>query len=237
MGTYIAGGIYKRYVSFDGNDYLTTSGLTESDSKSFTLSFWFIPTLDGNDRYIMRWNGGRFTVSLNSSARFRIDGYDDSGELVVRMEPEFAATISSGSAYHLLVSCDVANDEMWARLNDVASTNMMNAEQDASIEFSNIDDSGYIAGLNGGSTNNYKGSLFRLWFDVGTYLEETEGNRRKFITAGGVSARLGKTGAIPTGSTPALYFDGSPAIWANNKGDSGVYTLTGELTAGNAAPL
>lgn len=75
------------------------------------------------------------------------------------------------------------------------------------------------------------------WIGPGVYLDFTiQGNRRKFITAGGKPVWLGQHGERPTGTAPAIFLGGDRILFPRNRGTGGALTLSGTLTNATTSP-
>lgn len=228
---------YTTYAAdFDGtNDYLnrnTPSGV--SDGKTGIFSCWYKKEGgDGTARRLLHANNLRSSVLVEhrTTNGIRLEFRDSSNFVAIRLDSSINLTGSGW--YHLLASWDAANTVGHLYINDVnrlGSTILSNRL----IEYNRgpyTVGSGYLGVF---KTN---GCLSEMYFNCDTYMDlSVESNRRKFISNTGKAIFLGDTGAIPTGSQPAIYLKENYDSFETNAGYLGNFTVTGALAACSSTP-
>lgn len=148
-----------------------------------------------------------------------------------------AASFTSGTWRHVLCSWDLLAGTRHLYITDVSSLTL---DFSANISVTYADVADWNAGTNAGSVR-MDGGFAEFYFAPGQFLDfSVQGNRRKFITAGGKPANLGATGVTPTGSAPLIYLhldDGETANnFATNRVGSGNFTVEGALTTYATSP-
>jgi len=232
---------------FDGtNDYMTRgAGLTgAADSKSGILSVWV--RLDaglGTQRLIGssasagtsadRWRASRISLS----GPFLIVGNNASGTIILQI----TSTTSYGASatwLHLLASWNLATAAAHLYVNGVDDLAGGGTLTNDTIDYT-VGDWGVGGDSNAG--NKLDGCLSELYLATGQYLDfSVAANLRKFITASGRPAYLGRDGSKPTGTQPIMYLhlnkNEAVANLATNRGSGGDPSITGALVAADTSP-
>jgi hypothetical protein len=82
----------------------------------------------------------------------------------------------------------------------------------------------YIMG--DGLQDNLTGDFANVWLGPGQIIDfSVTANRRKFITSANKPVDLGPTGALPTGTAPAMFFTGDATQYSTNAGSGGSFQL------------
>lgn len=231
-----------RGVHFDGvNDYLSRgadfTGLADGDLG--TLSFWMNPAAEvtGGAGILHAHTGAanRFRAKItNVSGNNRIDieAWDSGG--TSRLDLRTSQFIDySNSWYHVVASWDVQNGLRHLYVDDISDAATSTSSSTNTLDYTA--GNWWVGSENSGSSK-FDGDLAEIWFNT-SYLDlSVTANRRKFITANGKPAYLGKNGTKPTGSIPLLYLSGKAAAFATNKGSGGGMTVTGSLTDAATRP-
>jgi hypothetical protein len=234
-----AGGFTVGAIDFDGtNDYLTRgadlTGL--ADGKQGTLSVWLrIDGGNGTDRRILTNTSQRFAVVRSSANVFLINGNNSAGAGILTLTT--LNTYTAGASWiHLLASWDLAAGAAHLYINDTSDVDSNSTVNDT-IDYA----SGNVAvGAAVAGGNPWHGAMAELWF-AGTYMDlSSSSNRRKFIDANGNPVDLGYTGAIPTGTQPALFLRSAigqaASVFATNKGAGGNFTVNGAPAVASSSP-
>lgn len=221
-----------RFAGFDGSTWLTRgAGLTgAADSSQVTASFWVYPTdpiEDGRIIFGATSLGGTAAalgvqICFDSAGRIAITGNNSALTQLLDLRSE---VLSLNEWSHVLISLDLTDaTKRHIYLNDISAINLINVYTSGTMDFTLPD---WSIGAAPAGDASFTGSLGDLWYRPGTYIDfSDEVNRRKFITAEGLPARLGATGATPTGATPLVYMSGAFDTWKTNKGTGGGFTAT-----------
>lgn len=199
-----------------------------STSDSGTLSFWFKPTgLINSTTTIFRVGSDLYLSRIQS---------DDSnasrrGVLSISSTPVFyygSFALASNTWTHCLVSWRTSGSNvLQAYFNDTVNT-----PQSLTLATGTINYAATPAELGATPTGApfLAGDMAEFWFNP-TYVDlSVADNRRKFITADGSPAFLGRTGQRPIGASPLIYLKGPASAWGTNSGTGGNFTVTGTFT-------
>lgn len=185
-------------------DYLQHGDSTGfSESKTFTMSFWFKRDVNGVERFYAINPSRTFNPSIGTAATIEILGRNSAGSTILLMTGDTSTSNDFTTWHSLLVSVDMSDtNKRHIYLDDEAEVLNVTTYVDDLIDF--VGTQYRIANLNG--NNGCSCNLSEFYLDVGTYTDfSVEANRRKFRTAGGEPADLGKFGELPTGSRPEVY--------------------------------
>lgn len=196
-------------LDFDGStDYLTSSlgplsGVVDGNSGIF--SCWI--RMEGGDNTQMRIFGGvtnpattYFAVRRTTTNRVEIEGRTTAGGL--NMDLQSSANVINGSGWkHILCSWNVT-DIRHLYMNDVSDLSVANGPT-ATVDYVHTQ---YSVGAQPSATLFFNGLISEVYFAPNQFLDfSVTANRRKFITAAGKPAYLGRYGEAPTGTKPAVY--------------------------------
>ncbi len=226
-------------VHFDGSASLRSSSLGSTNNQFLLYSYWIkinpanftlVWVIDpqggysGNDQF----NGSGGNSKYNSILNEGISNFIAAS----------AAAISSSNWMHILFACqtDTVVPPQLAKLyiNDVDVTDVITPLTTLFTILTNglpffVGDDTF--------TDVLLGDLSEFYFAPGQFLDLTvTANRRKFISASGKPVDLGSSGALPTGTAPAIFFSGNAAAFSTNQGTGGAFTLTGSLTNASTSP-
>jgi hypothetical protein len=231
-----------RFAGLDGTQWLTRgAGLTGvADSKQLTVSVWvYRSSASANGARIL--SASQVVGTAPSPAINRIVGSNPANLFSINMNNSADTEIlnvSTGVAIpadtwtHYMASFDLSDPAKCHLYQDDVSTLVTTTFTNDTIDFTRQEWS--IAGYPDG-TFKLTGGLGDLWFAPGVYIDlSIETNRRKFITAEGLPARLGATGSTPTGTAPRIYMSGAFDSWTN-KGTGGAFTVTDSFSPIQAA--
>lgn len=232
-------------VRFDGsNDYLNRgSSLTGlADSNAGTISFWVRPrkTYDAlNGGGIVCATGTSFDQGLlvwlsGPTGAFQLRCSNSSTDALLDLRSDTIAPFAVGGTYHVLASWVLGGTGSQSPrlfINDIT-------ERDTIVNTSgNTDWSGGSRGFAVGAYTDGGGKIDadigEFWFDDSHVNIESSAQRRKFITAGGKPANLGRNGELVTGSPPLVYLTGPASKWnaGSNRGTGGALSMTGAVAA------
>lgn len=231
-------------ADFDGtNDYMTTGAALSGavNSKTGIFSAWI--RIDGGDLSLMYFliglAGSNFVqVRRNADNTLLIWATNASGTTVVQLNT--TGTYATSSTWkHILASWDTSTSTGQIYVSDVSDLSVTQVWSNDVCDYA-VTNWGTGARPDTGA-NKLNGCLAELYFAPGQYLDfSVTNNRRKFITSSLKPVYLGKDGAGPTGTAPAIYLHLDPsealADFATNRGTGGNFTITGSLTAGSTSP-
>ena len=235
----ISGGYVAEAVDFDGtSDFLNTTSFTSTSSKEGIISMWFywddIAWTSGTERLISLGTDSsqvRLELRAGSNGRVVFTGKNNANaNLFQYVTP--SATFTGSTWYHLLVSYDLANAQFDVFVNDTDFAPSPTLVDD-SIEA--VTRAGIGVGFTG-SGALWNGFMADVFYDQ-VYVDlSVLANRRKFIDSAGKPVNLGLDGSTPLGSQPDMFLSGPTANWYTNKGKSGGFTETGEITTASSSP-
>ena len=221
-------------VNFDGtNDYLTRGAdLTGvSDGKEGIISFWLnMVGADGTNQAIAATGdlGTGFYIVRSSLNKMQVVGLDALNNIDLLAESTTSILNTSGWV-HCLVSWDLASTTGWFYLSDVSDLNA----GASTFNNDNIDwtRGNFAIGAEPDGGAKLGADIADLYINFATHLDlSITANRRLFIDASGNPVSLGRNGATPTGSKPAVFQSGTVSTWHINRGAGGGFTENGALT-------
>ena len=214
-------------VEFDGtNDYLS-SGLTTTDSKQGTISFWVNTDVAAFGR-VHAAQSFNMTVSIDAVGEVRLTARSATDASSVLILESQVGVISPGTWHHVIASWDLSNPaNRHIYVDDVDQFASAPTYVDDLIDYTTTT----AIGADTGGSGKLDGNLADLWFDYGTYIDlSVAANRRMFLDANGFPVDLGSDGSRPTGSPPDIFLSGDTATWHTNDGTGGGFTENGALT-------
>lgn len=132
-----------------------------------------------------------------------------------------------GSYIHVIWSWDMTNTARRHCYVDDASDLIVGAFVDDFIAYDSFVNDYLLGTLFRGSADKWPGAICDLYFNTTEYIDlSIEANRRKFIDADGNPVYLGADGALPTGTSPAVYMSGNDATQLVNGGTGGDFQTT-----------
>jgi hypothetical protein len=232
----VLGGLGRGSAVFDGLNARINLGQdlpSQTNGKEYTISCWVYV----NDKIAQRetplaafWGG---TVSNF----LYLDGNTTVRRINIRALKAFATStadsnmsvIFGGSTdigenkwVHIMCSVDVtAPSKRHVYINDVLESGTWSKYENENMYLQQPTAGWQVAtGRAGVDSVGSPMSLAELYF-TGSYIDlSIVANRRKFITADGLPAKLGSNGSLPTGSAPWLYLSGRGNAFAKNRANS-----------------
>lgn len=227
----VAGGVEPVGIDFDGtNDYLirTTDLVGNTDSKTFTFSFWGY-VANGAFLQTIRFRDLGVNINIaNAGTELSFDMRNSGGSLVT-WGKAYGFNVNNTWA-HFLISFDMTSTaNRYIYLNDEQATITFNSYSNAAIGFTRTPKG---IGANPENTNQIaKGRLAHVYLDY-TYRDlSIEANRRLFIDEDGRPA----TGQAAL--NPILYLPmDDPDDPGRNDGTGGDFTLNGTIARSGRGP-
>lgn len=235
-------------ATFDGtNDFLSRgAGFTgAADSKTGILSLWL--RIDGGDgtlrgifNNVTTLGGGVGRCNLIHVAAdntIRMFAMNAAGSIVLAFNSATAYT-AGATWLHVLLAWNLATPATHLLVNAVDDEASGTAETDDTIDYT-LADAGVCALPDG--TAKATDSMAEFYYAPGQYLDvSSAANYRKFITASGKPAYLGRNGGKPTGTAPLVYLhlnkNEAVASFATNRGTGGDFSITGTLDYASSSP-
>lgn len=223
-------------IDFDGtNDFLSRSTdlVGNTDSQSFTLSFWLWRKADDGLAviYAAEQSAGvnRFWVYIQGTTT-TVEGYDSGGTLRLNVSFNLGAAQYTGTFYHVLVSVNKTSTATRSvYVNDILQSATWNTYSTTN----NIDFTTPLHSVMGlyTTTATAAGRLSNLFLDK-TYRDMSiTANRRLFVTADL------KPAAGQAALNPIMYLPMSdPTAPGLNQGTGGNFTLTGTVARSGRGP-
>jgi len=226
------GGPYGTYIDSAANNYLSGPISTASDSKQLTLSFWYQQDAsDGGPMTILQTDNGTeggIDISINGGGSQALSiGASNTAQTDILGLTGSGGILRDGEWHHVLISVDLSDPtKRHLYVDGVDDLSNVNNYVDDIMDLTpqNLD---YYIGRNESGGRDIKGSLYKLWFDTGTYIDFSNPTNRALFD---IDADLGTNGEIPTGSAPDIFLTNDAPTWNVNSGTGGNFTLTGTLT-------
>jgi hypothetical protein len=216
-----------RGATFDGASYYKSTSAAVPATQQGILSFWMRNTQPTWEflYYIAEARFGStqgLEVRTNASGQMRVDL--GTSAVSFYAGPTSGDAFTVGPWYHILMAWDGTACAVY--VNDTLATTATITPADMGGQVLTQ----FTMGARLAGTRSWIGDLAHAYLNLDETLDlSLASNRAKFASAGS-PVHLGAGGALPTGSTPAFYYDGDAPAWAN-QGTAGGYPLTGALTA------
>jgi prepilin-type processing-associated H-X9-DG protein len=252
----ILGGQGRGSAVFDGVNNRIDLGQDlpdQANGTQYTISFWVFV----NDKVAQREAPLTAFWGSNGSNFLYLDGNTSVRQVNIRALRAFASSVSDSDMaiifagnsdigankwVHVMCSVDVTSPtKRHVYINDVLESGTWSRYENQDMYLQQPTSGWQIAtGRAGVDSVGAPMSLAEMYF-TGSYIDlSIEANRRKFITADGLPARLGSDGSLPTGTTPWLYLSGRGNAFAKNRADpiyDDVITVFGVLGKGGLPTL
>jgi hypothetical protein len=246
----ITGGLGRGSAVFDGvNTVINLGGdlPDQTNGKQYTFSTWVYVgdyssnavhplalVFGGDVGYPLRLTGSGSTRTL----QIRMLRFFSS---IVALQFDSSVNVGENTWLHIMCSVDMSNvARRHVYVNDVAYTGTWTTYNNEDLRLQQPNTGWIVGGDREPPTPSAPMSLAEMYF-TGSYIDlSIEANRRKFITADGLPARLSSDGSLPTGTTPWLYLSGRGNAFAKNRADpiyDDVITVFGVLGKGGLPTL
>lgn len=202
-----------------------------ADSKVGTFSCWIKYNSIAAAQTIYDGQGDIPEFRINTSGAVIFDFYNSAITNILRMN---TSNLGTGTWRNILASWDLAAGATHLYVNDVSDKTISIGPTNDTIDYTRTN---HWIGTRSGSSQFLTSDLADVYINFATYIDlSTTANRRKFINSAGKPEYLGPTGALPTGTAPIMYFQGTITDFATNKGTGGGFTTTGALTNAATSP-
>jgi len=237
-------------AQFDGaNDWLSkASNLSGvSDGTTGILSCWI--RIDGGDSTAQTVIRGAtvldstvgFLWNRHSGNGFNLIGWDNVGNFPLADTNSAPNNFSTSASWvHFLASWKVSvTTAHLLFINDANRYADGGNTGPGTIQYTGA--GAWTIGADVGGARKCNMAIAELYFAPNQFLDfSLVANRRRFRSAGGKPVHLGTTGALPTGTAPAIYLhldDGETANnFATNRGTGGNFSVNGALTTATSSP-
>lgn len=227
-----------RGVLFDSGDSFRGGALSVPATNQGLLSVWLRQSgaWAASEQVFEARVGSNTAMSLLSAS---------SGRITLRLNQDgtgsdtFTTAINTfvgDTWYHVLAAWDWTASRLQFYVNGVSlNTSGFLFTGATKFDFGGANFNLFSVAATAGGTSLMTGDIGHLYLNVAETLDlSIQANREKFALAG-QPVYLGGNGQLPTGNTPAWYYDGDPSTFGN-KGTGGNVALTGTLTASSTAP-
>jgi len=193
-------------------DYNGANGRIESDSasgfvdtKTLAFNLWARRLTSGVFQQIFLAasppsNPG-FQLNFTAGNKFRVHGRNAAGTVILSAEENGTTTDTNWHQFYGAV--DLANPGNSWMYKD--ATSQSTAAWTQTNDLIDLTTAEYSYGASQAQANPYHGELSESWLATNQFLANTQANREKLRTAGGLPANLGSDGSAVTGLAPRDY--------------------------------
>lgn len=229
------GGVDIKAVNFNGTSNLLSRTVeleNATDCKQWSGSLWFKRASSGAITQIYDTPGAAHFISFGVDDRFYLVGRNGAVDILSVVS---TSAFSDTDWHHVMWSFDMSNaSRRHLYIDEIDELNVSIYTDD---DLNNTPGVHYIGRQDSGPSGFFDGDMAEYWFDYCSYIDlSIEENRRKFIQENGRPAFLGKSGQLPTGSVPDIYFSGDNVEFLENKGDGGAFNNFGGFTNATTEP-
>lgn len=216
----------------NAGDLTKTSALTgASNSKTFSLGFWFNRTNAGPNLYICHFtdasDNSRFEVYLNGSAELVILGYNAAGTLILNATTT-GGLFTTGTWKYFQICLDMSNTaKRFVYVDGTDVTMTWTTYTNDSLNFA-----ASKSWIGGGVYGYFYGLLSEFYLTTDYIDFDVETNRLKFRDTFGYPTNLPSAITALSVPNPAIYMRFDPSSFGTNSGTGGNYTVAGTITDG-----